>query len=133
MSKSELELIGRDTFGLVAHYMPPAIQRRSATRAFQQQDADSEDYVPGANLSVSNVPGPREKFSALGNVVEDLYSAGPLIDGMGLNITAWSYAGSMNLTLVGCLKTLPDIHLLAEGLPASLQELLDLAAAAAPA
>ncbi|MEH6611394.1 MAG: WS/DGAT domain-containing protein [Halioglobus sp.] len=47
-------------------------------------------------LSVSNVPGPRTRFEAQGNVVEDLYSAGPLVDGMGLNITVWSYAGHMN-------------------------------------
>lgn len=124
VSKSELELIGRDTFGLMAHYIPPAIQQRNAIRAFQRQDADAEDFVPGANLSVSNVPGPADKFSALGNVVEELYSAGPLIDGMGLNITAWSYAGSLNFTLVGCLKALPDIKLIADGLPAALEELL---------
>lgn len=123
VSKSELEVIGRDTFGLMAHYVPPALQKRAAIRGFQRQDADAEDFIPDANLSVSNVPGPREKFSALGNVVEDLYSAGPLIDGMGLNITAWSYADSLNFTLVGCLKTLPDIRLMADGLSAALEEL----------
>lgn len=127
ISKSELDIIGRDTFGLMAHYIPPAMQRRAAARTFQSQEADRDDYIPGANLSVSNVPGPREKFSALGNVVEELYSAGPVIDGMGLNITAWSYAGTMSFTLVGCLKTLPDIHLIASGLSLALEELLDIA------
>lgn len=126
VSKVELEIIGRDTFGLMAHYIPPAIQQRTAARGYQHQEADTEGFTPGANLSVSNVPGPRSRFSALGNVVEDLYSAGPLIDGMGLNITAWSYADRMNFTLVGCLKTLPDIRAMAAGLNKACEELLQL-------
>jgi diacylglycerol O-acyltransferase len=49
-----------------------------------------------------------------------------LIDGMGLNITVWSYADCMNFTLVGCLKELPDVHLMAEGLRPALLELKEL-------
>lgn len=122
-SKSELDVIGRETFGLMAHYVPPAIQQRTAESAYHKQVADGDKYMPPANLSVSNVPGPRRKFSALGNTVEDLYSAGPLVDGMGLNITVWSYAGKMNVTLVACLKAMPDLHDLAEGFYTALAEL----------
>jgi diacylglycerol O-acyltransferase len=121
--KSDLEIVGRDTFSLMAHYVPPALQRRTAQRGYHAQLADRPGFKPPANLSVSNVPGPREKFSALGNVVEDLYSAGPLVDGMGLNITVWSYAGNMNFTLVGCMKALPDIDRIATGLTTTLEQL----------
>lgn len=123
LGKAELEVVGRDTFGLMAHYIPPAIQQHTARRAYNKQLAEEADYRPPANLSVSNVPGPRSRFSALGNVVEDLYSAGPVVEGMGLNITVWSYAGHMNFALVGCMKALPDIHLIAAGLKTSLNEL----------
>jgi diacylglycerol O-acyltransferase len=129
-SKAELDVIGRETFGLMAHYVPPLIQQRIAESAYHKQIADSGKFMPPANLSVSNVPGPSKKFSALGNTVEDLYSAGPLVDGMGLNITVWSYAGNMNVTLVGCMKALPDLHDLADGFQAALAELQQAAAAA---
>ncbi|MEP5765160.1 MAG: wax ester/triacylglycerol synthase family O-acyltransferase [Halieaceae bacterium] len=123
MGKRELEIIGRDTFGLMAHYVPPAIQQRTARVAYSSQSADAESTPPPANLSVSNVPGPRKKFSAQGNTVEDLYSAGPLVEGMGLNITVWSYAEHMNFTLVGCMKALPDVDKIADGLELARQEL----------
>jgi diacylglycerol O-acyltransferase len=123
LGKSELDIVGRDTFGLMAHYIPPAVQQHTANRAYRTQSANAPGYRPPSNLSVSNVPGPRSRFEAQGNVVEDLYSAGPLVEGMGLNITVWSYAGNMNFTLVGCMKALPDIRAIAEGLEISLAEL----------
>ncbi|MCX2982012.1 wax ester/triacylglycerol synthase family O-acyltransferase [Halieaceae bacterium IMCC14734] len=123
IGKAELEVVGRDTFGLMAHYVPPLIQQATAHRAYTHQDADKPGYRPPANLSVSNVPGPRTQFEALGNVVEDLYSAGPLVEGIGLNITLWSYAGHVNFTMVGCMKLLPDVQLIADGLEQALLEL----------
>lgn len=121
--KRELEIIGRDTFALLMHYIPPAMQVALAESVYHKQKANEEKFRCPSNLSVSNVPGPREKFSAQGNVVEDLYSAGPLVEGMGLNITVWSYAGHMNFTLVGCMKALPDVHRIAEGLETAMAEL----------
>jgi len=123
LGKRELEIVGRETFGLMMHYIPPILWQTASERNYHKQLADKENFKLASNLSVSNVPGPREKFSALGNVVEDLYSAGPLVESMGLNITVWSYAGHMNFTLVGCMKALPDLHELAEALPVALREL----------
>jgi diacylglycerol O-acyltransferase len=123
LGKRELEIIGRDTFALLSHYVPPVLQVKQAERIYHKQLANKDKFKIPANLSVSNVPGPREKFSALGNVVEDFYSAGPVVDGMGLNITVWSYAGHMNFCLAGCMKALPDIHDIAEGFEPALKEL----------
>jgi diacylglycerol O-acyltransferase len=123
MGKAELEVIGRDSFGLILHYIPPAIQQRTARRSYSKQLADADGYRPPANLSVSNVPGPRTEFTSAGNMVEDFYSVGPLMEGMGLNITVWSYAGHMNFSLLGCMKALPNMHLIADGLQQSLAEL----------
>ena len=123
LGKAELEVIGRETFGLMLHYIPPLIQQWAARRGYNQQLADAEGYKPPANLSVSNVPGPRTPFAALGNVVEDFYSVGPLVEGMGLNITVWSYSGKMNFSLLGCRKAIPNMQLIADGLQQSLAEL----------
>jgi diacylglycerol O-acyltransferase len=32
--------------------------------------------------------------------VQNFFSVGPLIEGVGLNITAWSYAGQFNISLL---------------------------------
>lgn len=125
LGKQELEMIGRDAYGLVMHYTPAALRTWLCERDYHRQLANSEKYKIPSNLSVSNVPGPREKFTARGNVVEDIYSAGPLVEGMGLNITVWSYAGNMNFCLVGDMKALPDIHKIADGFEPALRELAD--------
>jgi diacylglycerol O-acyltransferase len=127
LGKSELNLVGRDTFALLAHYLPPVLQRWIANRAYRKRLADSKDFRPPANLTVSNVPGPQQKFSTQGNVVEDIYSSGPLIEGIGLNITVWSYAGKMNFTATGCIRALPDIHKITAGLKDALLQLQDAA------
>ena len=133
LGKRELEIIGRDTFALLSHYVPPALQVRTAERIYHKQLANDDKFKIPANLSVSNVPGPREKFSARGNVVEDFYSAGPVVDGMGLNITVWSYAGHMNFCLAGDMKALPDIHDIADGFEPALREFAAMAEATAAA
>jgi len=43
-----------------------------------------------------------------------LYSAGPLTEGTGLNITFWSYAGQMNLGAIACREALPDLRTLVD-------------------
>jgi hypothetical protein len=127
LGKSELDLVGRDTFALLAHYIPPVIQRWMANRGYRKRIADSMKFRPPANLTVSNVPGPLQKFAAQGNVVEDIYSSGPLVEGIGLNITVWSYAGKMNCTATGCMRALPDIHKITAGLKDALLQLQEAA------
>jgi hypothetical protein len=41
---------------------------------------------------------------------------------MGLNITVWSYAGNMNFTFVGCMKSLPDIDIIANAFQPAMAE-----------
>ncbi|MCZ6830174.1 MAG: WS/DGAT domain-containing protein, partial [Gammaproteobacteria bacterium] len=71
--------------------------------------------------------GPGEVLSAKDNVVTDLYSIGPLMDGMGLNITVWSYAGNLNFSILGCKKALPDIGKISDGIATAMLELQALA------
>lgn len=72
---------------------------------------------------VSNVPGPREPVSIGGALLADLFSVGPLVDGVGLNVTVWSYVDRMNFSLLACPDLLPDVTALASYFPAALAEL----------
>jgi len=78
---------------------------------------------PPVNLVLSNVAGPSERLRVGGAVLDALYSVGPILEGIGLNMTAWSYAGDLHVTVLGCPASLPDPWRLAGALVGSLEEL----------
>jgi diacylglycerol O-acyltransferase len=80
-------------------------------------------HRPPINLVVSNVPGPPEPLEIVGARLETLSSVGPILEGIGLNITVWSYVGAMNFGIVACREHMPDIWSLADALRESLVEL----------
>jgi diacylglycerol O-acyltransferase len=53
-----------------------------------------------------------------------LISMGPLVDGLGVNFTGWSYVDEMTIAVMGCRDVVPDVWDLATGLRTSLDELL---------
>jgi len=69
------------------------------------------------------VPGPRERVSIGGARLSDMFSVGPLADGIGLNVTVWSYVSNLNFSLLACTDLLPDVELLASYFPDALAEL----------
>ncbi|MDP3892421.1 WS/DGAT domain-containing protein, partial [Nocardioides sp.] len=73
---------------------------------------------------VSNVPGPRGRVKIAGAQLADVFSVGPLTEGIGLNITVWSYVDRMNFSMLACPDLLPDVEVLASFVPAALAELL---------
>jgi hypothetical protein len=75
------------------------------------------------NVVVSNVPGPREPVSVGGARLTDLYSVGPILEGIGLNITVWSYLDRLNFSALACPDTLPDLDELVAHLRPALDEL----------
>ena len=80
---------------------------------------------PPINLVASNVPGPREPLAAGGGVISALYSVGPILEGIGLNITAWSYVDALNVAVLGCPVSLPDAGVLTTALEEELDDLRD--------
>ena len=76
------------------------------------------------NVVVSNVPGPPVPVWIAGAQLTDLFSVGPILQGIGLNVTVWSYLDRMNFSLLACPDTLPDLRPVAVGLGASLDTLL---------
>jgi diacylglycerol O-acyltransferase len=52
-----------------------------------------------------------------------MFSVGPLADGIGLNVTVWSYVSKLNFSLLACTDLLPDVHVLASYFPDALADL----------
>jgi hypothetical protein len=44
---------------------------------------------------------------------------------MALNITVWSYAGTLNFTALSCPRQLPDPHIVTDGLQDAFRQLHD--------
>ena len=53
----------------------------------------------------------------------DLFSVGPILEGIGLNVTAWSYDGRLNFSLLGCPDLVADLRSVAARLAPALEVL----------
>lgn len=88
---------------------------------------------PPIHLVVSNVPGPSAQLAIDGARLVHLASVGPLLEGVGLNVTVWSYVDTMCFSVLTCPDCVPDVRSLGEALRASLDDLQSAAEAVAPA
>ena len=59
-----------------------------------------------------------------GALMTGFYSVGPILEGVALNVTSWSYADQMNVSLLGCRNALPDLWELADQICVAFEELL---------
>jgi diacylglycerol O-acyltransferase / wax synthase len=84
-------------------------------RWYSRRDMASR-HRPPINLVVSNVPGPRTPLGIAGARIDALYSMGPILEGIGLNVTVWSYVDSMNFGIVSCPEMAPDLWDLTDAL-----------------
>jgi hypothetical protein len=89
-------------------------------------------HRPLVNLTVSNVPGPPQPLHFCGRQVQALHPHGPLMEGVGLNITVMSYAGSIDVGVLACAEHVPEAHAIADRVAEAIEELAKLADAALP-
>ena len=78
-------------------------------------------------LSVSNVPGPRDPVSVLDASVSHLHSFAEIGERHALRVSATSLAGLLCFGLCADPHLVDRLHLMAEGIEAEAQELLDAA------
>lgn len=123
--KELLELLGRNTFHSWASYIPPLLY--TALQRLKVHFRVAERGGSAMNLIVSNVPGPRYGRPLVDFEVEELYSGGPLMEGVGLNVTAWSFREQLNFGLVACRRAVPDLPDLADLIREEHATLLNLA------
>jgi diacylglycerol O-acyltransferase / wax synthase len=93
----------------------------------------ADRHRPPINLVVSNVPGPAQPLFIAGARLVAIWSMGPILEGIGLNITVWSYLGQLNFGLVACREAMPDLWDLTAALGPALDELTKASAAAGSA
>jgi len=84
--------------------------------------------LPGVGLIVSNVRGPDVPLYMAGARLVNYAPISIAVDGMGLNVTGFSYAGTMWICAVSCRDMLPDPAYFAECLNQAFAELKQAAA-----
>ncbi len=83
------------------------------------------DHVPPLfNVLVSNVAGPEFGLWCAGARLVALYPLGPLIEGVGLNVTVASYEGNLYVGILGCRELVPEVAHLGDLLTDSFAELV---------
>ncbi|NKX87355.1 WS/DGAT/MGAT family O-acyltransferase [Nocardia coubleae] len=83
--------------------------------------------APPFNIVISNVPGPRESMYWNGARLDAVFPLSIPLDSQAVNITLTSNADNLDFGLVGCRRTLPDLHRLLDHLEESLSALEDAA------
>ena len=117
-AKAIQEAFGAETMGQWVDYAPPVVFRLIWRRLVPLMRR------PPVNAIVSNVAGPREPLFIAGAELVALQSVGPLLEDVGLNVTVWSYRGSMQVAVLCCPDTLADPYVITDGMNAALAELL---------
>jgi diacylglycerol O-acyltransferase / wax synthase len=82
------------------------------------------------NLIVTNVPGPQMPLYVLGRELEDVFPVAFLPEDHALAIAVMSYNGGIDFGLLADYDAMEDVDAIADGLSASLDELLGAADAA---
>lgn len=105
IAKENHQLLGPMVLPAWMSYLPPAL----APGLFRRQ-ARRVESASVFNLTVSNVPGPRERGLIEGATVSEIYSVGPVVAGSGMNITVWSYVDQLAVSVLTDDRTLDDPH-----------------------
>src|ERR1700756_5281511 len=105
IAKENHLLLGPTVLPAWMSYLPPSL----APQLFRMQ-ARRIESASVMNLTISNVPGPRERGNIEGATVSEIYSVGPVVAGSGMNITVWSYVDMLAVSVLTDDITLDDPH-----------------------
>ena len=117
--KESKQAVGAATLTAVNDLWPPTILAEASRLNFSTRLF---------NLLVTNIPGPQVPLYVLGRKLEDLFPLAFLPKNHALAVAIMSYNGGLDYGLLGDYDALPDIDVIADGIDASLRELLDAAA-----
>jgi diacylglycerol O-acyltransferase / wax synthase len=103
-----------------AQFPPPAVFARAMRTAVR---LTARHFMPPVNVTISNVPGPRQPLYTAGAQMLHYYPVSTILDGQGLNITVQSYLDTLDFGLVSCRELVPDLWDLADAVVDDLGEL----------
>jgi diacylglycerol O-acyltransferase len=121
-AKSRNELLGGRVIDDLAQLIVPALSTRAARLLSNLRIFDR--IAPVFNVTVSNVPGPQFDLWFGGCRIDGLYPMGPVVEGVGLNITALSYMGEIHFGMLGCRRLVRDMDAMPSLLRYTFEELL---------
>jgi WS/DGAT/MGAT family acyltransferase len=116
--KESKQAEGAATLAAVNNLAPPTVLAQASRLNFSTRLF---------NLIVTNIPGPQLPLYVLGRKLEDVFPVAFLPENHALAIAIMSYNGGLDFGLLGDYDALPDIDMIADGIAASLAELLDVA------
>ncbi len=124
-AKEQMHLVDPELFAGWAQALVPALATRLSRLA---SNIRLFDHVsPIFNVIVSNVPGPDFPLYLAGARLVAMYPLGPIVEGTGVNITVFSYLGTMYVGVQGCWDLVPDLETIGSGMEESLAELVETA------
>jgi WS/DGAT/MGAT family acyltransferase len=109
--------IGRDLVARLMDVIPSAASKKLSELAI----------MGNASVTISNVRGPEIPLYLAGARMQQFMPVSVPFDKMGLNVTGFSYAGTLWICLVSCREMVPDPDLLSQCLRDSFDELLEAA------
>jgi WS/DGAT/MGAT family acyltransferase len=118
IAKENHHLLGPTLLPAWLTFLPPV-----TTPSIFRMQARRLESAMVMNLTISNVPGPRERGVIEGAVVDEIYSVGPIVAGSGMNITVWSYVDQLSISVLTDDRTLKDPHEATDALLASFVEI----------
>jgi WS/DGAT/MGAT family acyltransferase len=122
-AKENFRLSGPTLLASWLEYLPPPLS--PAMFRWQSRRLNSGTVM---NLTVSNVPGPRETRSVDGAEITEIYSVGPLAAASGMNVTVWSYMDQLNISVLTDDITVDDPHEMTDAMIDSFREIHSLKA-----
>ncbi len=116
--KESKQAVGAATLARVNNLAPPTVLAQASRLNFSTRLF---------NLLVTNIPGPQFPLYVLGRKLVDLFPIAFLPSNHALAIAIMSYDGGLDYGLLGDFDALPDIDVIADGIDATLAELLQAA------
>jgi len=80
---------------------------------------------PVINVLISNIHGPDLPLYVAGSELSSIFPMGPLMEGVGLGITAVSYRDEVAFGFMACKDLVPDVQQLADDVPLEIARMLE--------
>ena len=109
-AKRQFDLVPADTLSDVAQTASPVV----ATAALRLMSRMAGRINLPTNLTISNVPGPRQPLYFAGARLESYIPVSIVTDGLGLNITVHSYLDRLEFGIIVAGDLVPDVWHLAD-------------------
>ena len=107
LAKDQARVLSEDLIRRWAQLVFPALSARVARLAGNLR---LFDHVPPLfNVVVSNIVGADVPLWCAGTRVVGLYPVGPIIEGVGVNVTVASYEGTLYVGILGCRELVPEV------------------------